>query len=63
MKRGTLLVASEDLPRNLSLEKPQKKTGEKPIDLETAWGDSENDLPVQEDKNHFAVYNNEEKSK
>ena len=45
----------EDLPRNLSLEKPTTKRGEKPIDLETAWGDSEDDLPEQEDKNHFAV--------
>jgi len=45
----------EDLPRNLSTEKPPIKRGEKPIDLETAWGDSEDDLPVQEDKNHFAV--------
>ncbi len=26
----------EDLPRNLSMEKPPEKIGEKPIDLETA---------------------------
>lgn len=45
----------EDLPRNLSLEKSPKEPGKKPIDLETAWGDSEDKLPKPEDKNHFAV--------
>lgn len=45
----------EDLPRNLSLEEPAKKPGEKPIDLDTAWGNSEDDRPEPEKKNHFAV--------
>lgn len=30
----------EDQPQNLSNKEPHKKPGEKPIDLETAWGDS-----------------------
>ena len=40
----------EDSIRQISIEVP----GTKPIDLETAWGKSEGDLPNQEPKNHFA---------
>ena len=43
----------EDYPtRNLSIERPPVKPGEKPIDNETAWGAAE--MPEQEPKNHFA---------
>ena len=45
----------EDQIRNLSIEKAPAKPGEKPIDLETAWGDSKDKLPKQEGKNHFDV--------
>jgi len=44
----------EDFPRNLAIEKPPKKAGEKPIDHEMVWGIPEEDMPSQETKNHFA---------
>ena len=44
----------EDQPRSLSLEKGPAEPGYKPIDHETAWGISEENMPPQESKNHFA---------
>ena len=44
----------EDLPRNLSSERPPGKPGEKPIDNETAWGKPDAEMPEKESKNHFA---------
>jgi hypothetical protein len=44
----------EDQPRNLSIEKAPAEPGYKPIDHETAWGISEEDMPPQEPKDHFA---------
>ena len=44
----------EDLPRNLKLEQPPGKPGEKPIDHETAWGTPEAEMPEQDPKDHFA---------
>lgn len=44
----------EDRPRNLSIEKDPAEPGYKPIDHETAWGISEEDMPQQKPKNHFA---------
>jgi len=44
----------EDLPKNLSIKKDTAEPGYKPIDHETAWGISEEDMPQQEPKNHFA---------
>lgn len=45
----------EDSVRNLSNNIP----GYKPIDHETAWGESEEDLPKTEPKNHFAPHDEE----
>jgi hypothetical protein len=44
----------EERARNFSNWKPPVKPGYKPIDHETAWGISEEDMPPQELKNHFA---------
>ena len=44
----------EDRPRSLSIEKAPVEPGYKPIDHEMAWGISEEDMPPQEPKNHFA---------
>ena len=47
----------EDRTRNLSIEKVPAELGEKPIDLSTAWGTSEEDMPQPEHKNHFGQFN------
>ena len=47
----------EDLTRNLSIEKTPAKPGEKSIDYLDAWGAPEEDMPLQEPKNHFAPDN------
>ena len=44
----------EDLPRNLSIEQPPVKPGEKPIDNETAWGKTDDEMLEKDSKNHFA---------
>jgi len=44
----------EDFPRNLSIEQPPVKPGEKPIDDETAWGKTDAEMPEQDSKDHFA---------
>ena len=47
----------EDYPELISTENAPAKPGEKPIDLETAWGSTKKDLPLQERRNHFAQDN------
>lgn len=49
----------EDQTRNISIEKAPAEPGEKPIDHETVWGIPKEDMPQQEDKNHFGQFNEE----
>ena len=56
-------VGSLTISNVICIEAVPKDDDAEPLDLETAWGIPEKDLPEQEPKDHFAMKDNEREFK